>query len=341
MTTNPSALRDSVKKFCTDIGADPLLVQGAGGNVSWKDEDVLWIKASGTWLAEAQEKDIFVPVALSKLRSSITSGDFSAKPELLIETSLKPSIETILHALMPHRVVAHLHAIEILFHLVKNNFVDLFETHIPKSVQWVYAEYKKPGEELARVVNNALSLKNANVVFLQNHGVVIGGDSTDEIFSTLNILIDGLKATLPRQINKQIDFDSITTGPEATYILFPDNEIHELVHHPEYFYSLKKQWALYPDHVVFLGARPFTYTSKDQFLSSILNNKETPDLVFIKNTGVYIKENFSIAKRVQLRCYYDVLIRLQGNESLHSLTPKQIAELLNWDAEQYRMSIAR
>jgi rhamnose utilization protein RhaD (predicted bifunctional aldolase and dehydrogenase) len=341
MTTNSSVLRDAVKTFCKDIGADPLLVQGAGGNVSWKDEDTLWIKASGTWLAEAQEKDIFVPVALSKLRSSIASGDFSVKPELLIETPLKPSIETILHALMPHRVVAHLHAIEILFHLVKNNFIDLFETHIPESVQWVYAEYKKPGEELAHVVSNALSLKNANVVFLQNHGVVIGGDSTNEIISTLKKLIDGLKATLPQRINDPIVFDSITTESKVSYIPFPDNEVHQLALYPEHFDSLNKHWALYPDHVVFLGAQPHTYISKDQFLSSTLNDKETPELIFIKDAGVYTKEDFSIAKRVQLRCYYDVLVRLQGNENLHSLTPKQIAELLNWDAEQYRMSIAR
>jgi rhamnose utilization protein RhaD (predicted bifunctional aldolase and dehydrogenase) len=36
-----------VKTYCSQIGADPLLVQGAGGNASWKEGDTLWIKASG------------------------------------------------------------------------------------------------------------------------------------------------------------------------------------------------------------------------------------------------------------------------------------------------------
>ena len=64
-------IEEQVKAFCAWIGKDPLLVQGAGGNVSWKDGDTLWVKASGTWLADATEKDIFVPVDLPYLLSLI------------------------------------------------------------------------------------------------------------------------------------------------------------------------------------------------------------------------------------------------------------------------------
>ncbi|MBK7285418.1 MAG: hypothetical protein IPI83_14890 [Sphingomonadales bacterium] len=37
------------------IGADPMLIQGPGGNTSFKSGDELWVKASGAWLAEALE----------------------------------------------------------------------------------------------------------------------------------------------------------------------------------------------------------------------------------------------------------------------------------------------
>jgi hypothetical protein len=50
------------------VGRNMLLVQGAGGNSSIKDGDVLWVKASGTWLADADAKDIFVPVSLGAAR---------------------------------------------------------------------------------------------------------------------------------------------------------------------------------------------------------------------------------------------------------------------------------
>jgi rhamnose utilization protein RhaD (predicted bifunctional aldolase and dehydrogenase) len=121
MNSASNALRTSVIEYCSGIGADPLLVQGAGGNASWKDGNTLWVKASGTWLAEAIEKNIFVPVDLPHLLTAIESGYFSVTPRLLGESVLRPSIETLLHALMPHRIVVHLHAIEILAHLVRDD----------------------------------------------------------------------------------------------------------------------------------------------------------------------------------------------------------------------------
>src|SRR3954464_12991143 len=105
-------MRDQVRTYCAVIGADPLLVQGAGGNVSWKDGDTLWIKASGTWLADATRKDIFVPVDLAHLRAAIDAGAMDVQPRTVGESALRPSIETLLHALMPQPVVVHLHAVE-------------------------------------------------------------------------------------------------------------------------------------------------------------------------------------------------------------------------------------
>jgi len=61
------------------VGKNILLVQGAGGNSSVKDGDVLWVKASGTWLADAEDQDIFVPVSLSAARTALALGDEHSK----------------------------------------------------------------------------------------------------------------------------------------------------------------------------------------------------------------------------------------------------------------------
>ena len=47
-----------IKELCALIGSDPLLVQGPGGNASLKERETIWIKASGSWLADAERKDI-------------------------------------------------------------------------------------------------------------------------------------------------------------------------------------------------------------------------------------------------------------------------------------------
>jgi len=44
------------------LGRDPLVIQGAGGNISLKRDDVMWVKASGTWMAEAMERSILIPI---------------------------------------------------------------------------------------------------------------------------------------------------------------------------------------------------------------------------------------------------------------------------------------
>jgi rhamnose utilization protein RhaD (predicted bifunctional aldolase and dehydrogenase) len=89
------------------LGDNPLLVQGGGGNTSIKDGQKLWVKASGTWLSRAGGENIFldvdIPVVLERTRLGIE--DLSD----LGKNGMRPSIETPLHALMPQRVVLHLH----------------------------------------------------------------------------------------------------------------------------------------------------------------------------------------------------------------------------------------
>ena len=102
--------------FSAEIGRDPEQVQAAGGNTSLKEAGVLWVKASGLWLADALERDIFVPVrARSRFCDGIAAD--AADPvsgavmAALNPEGLRPSIETTLHALLPHRIVVHTHSV--------------------------------------------------------------------------------------------------------------------------------------------------------------------------------------------------------------------------------------
>ena len=126
--------KESIACYCEEIGLDSKLVQGAGGNVSWKDQDTLWIKASGEWLADARKKDIFLPIDLKHLKDSIKKSDFDVIPKLLSKTKLRPSIETLFHAVMPHRVILHLHPIVPLSYLVRKDCFQMIEKKINPSL---------------------------------------------------------------------------------------------------------------------------------------------------------------------------------------------------------------
>ena len=102
------------------IGADPLLVQGAGGNTSIKTGDnEMWIKASGTELAQALAQDIFVAVHPTKARREIDHGPGDCRGTLIDPScGLRPSIETTFHALFETRYVFHFHSVGVICHAI-------------------------------------------------------------------------------------------------------------------------------------------------------------------------------------------------------------------------------
>jgi rhamnose utilization protein RhaD (predicted bifunctional aldolase and dehydrogenase) len=339
MNTSDTAIRAAIVDFCARAGTDPLLVQGAGGNVSWKQDDVLWIKASGTWLAEAAQKDIFVPVDLGHLRAAVAAGEFSASPKALGDSGLRPSIETMLHALMPHPVVVHVHAVEVLAHLVRADWLDGLQRALAGSgMAWTTVPYRKPGAELAEAVATALAGTGASVVFLQNHGVVIGGADIAEVEATLAALTAAL-ANPVAAASPAVAAPAELAAGAATYALLEDAVVQRLATEPALCARVVREWALYPDHVVFLGAEACVVDEPGALAAG--GQEKPPELVFVRNLGVFSVPDFSKAKQVQLRCYADVIVRQDPQQTLHALGNADIGALLNWDAERYRMSLSK
>ena len=327
----------SIRKYCERIGSNPLFVQGAGGNISWKEGDVLWVKASGMWLIDATKENIFVPVDLKYIKQEVAKKKYSIDIQPIESSNLRPSIETILHAILPHNVVLHIHAVEILASLVSKDYASLISSIIGKSYECAYVDYKKPGADLAEAVGEVVTLStNVQIIFLQNHGIVIGGDDVNEINNILNNLIAAIESYDDSKTDCQ-RIDNSTLPVIDDYLPVSDIELHNLALNTEYYKHVCSHWALYPDHVVFLGKKPFCYVNVTEFLSS----KENPDLIFIKGVGVYVALNFNRAKEAQLRCYYDVISRIKNKQDLNILSNECINELLDWDQEKYRIKYAK
>lgn len=336
-----STFGKDVRKYCAEIGADPLWVQGAGGNISWKEDSTLWIKASGTWLSNAEIEEIFIPVDLAGIKSEIAKQNFSVAPKVVNDVKLKPSIETMLHALMPHCLVIHLHAIEILAHLVRRDFEKYFNSVIDKTFCFAVVDYYKPGADLALAIDAALiKSPSADVIFLKNHGIVIGGDNVIDVHKKLCNITESL---ITESLIKKSDSAVISKPPKSfsyQYTALDDPCVQQLALDPMLFSRLRRDWALYPDHVVFLGPRAHVYESWSRFEDEVLLSGLSPELIFLAGEGVFVQKSFTKAKQAQLRCYFDVMARQKADSSLTCLTNEQIAELLNWDAEQYRMRLA-
>ena len=336
-------LLNDINKFCEFIGKNPLFVQGAGGNVSIKKNNILLVKASGTWLSDAMLKNIFVPVDLNHLKDNIDKKNFSVVPIVNNNISLKPSIETLMHALINAKIVLHLHSIDILSILVRKNVSEILNDLLDNDISWDLIPYKKPGAKLAESIYKSLQ-KNpkTQVLFLKNHGVVISANSLKEvikIFNKLNVLISIKPVKL--NLHESCVSKKIILNKNDNYLIVNDDEINNLVYDDLLFSRLKSSWCLYPDHIVFLGQKPFIYNSLSQFNMEFDLCGKLPDLIFIKDYGIFFLNKINLSKKVQLRCYYDVIVRQDNNDCLDILSSNDIKELVDWDAESYRINLSK
>ena len=336
-------MRDSIIDYCVRIGTDPLLVQGASGNISWKDSETLWIKASGTCLAEADRRDIFIAVDLAQIQTAIINHNFDVQPLVLNGGTLRPSIETLLHAIMPFKVVVHLHAINTLAHMVRTNALSELAEKIGTELTWEYVDYYKPGRELAIAVYDVLKLRtDVRVVFLQNHGLIIGGDNIQEVedlMDKVNHLLDCElmpQISLPAAVQSKIELNS-----KQVYNLVPNAAIQQLALNSTHFSRLSSTWALSPDQVVFLGPNAYCFNGINNFKSAFAGLANAPKVIFIKEQGVYCLGDYTSTLNDHLLCYAAVISRQSASEKLRILKPTQVSELLNWDAEIYRQNMEK
>jgi rhamnose utilization protein RhaD (predicted bifunctional aldolase and dehydrogenase) len=98
------------------LGQSEELVLHGGGNTSYKTEDTLYVKGSGWNLVDIEEPG-FAPVALDVLRE-MAARDALSDSQMVKEqraalrdmNAPNPSIEAILHAIIPFTYVDHTHA---------------------------------------------------------------------------------------------------------------------------------------------------------------------------------------------------------------------------------------
>lgn len=157
---------DELERLGTSLG-DLAFVQGPGGNVSIKDGEHLYVKASGVRLRDVRAHHSVVP--LDEARRAL-EGD-SAADAAVFAVKPRPSLETYFHVLGP-RVVAHTHALGVLLAACSGRVGELGVKHIP---------YERPGRGVALAVRDAFGTAGVSgAIVLESHGVIVFASTVDE-----------------------------------------------------------------------------------------------------------------------------------------------------------------
>ncbi|WP_305985784.1 class II aldolase/adducin family protein [Roseibium sp. MMSF_3544] len=304
------------------LGKDPLQIQGPGGNVSIKSDGDMLVKASGTWLSDAMEQDIFAPVDAAAMAAALRASDPSAdKPaEFLLAEGLRPSIETSFHAALDAPVVLHTHCVATL----ARSTAPLSAAEL-NALKLVFVPYFKPGAELAREVLKAWQPDAVGAV-LGNHGLIVVGDTVAEAEARLDKVSRHFNTgSVPQHDpDPELVKDLQGTGWSA----LGSGATTALAFNPEALATLTGP-ALFPDQVIFLGPEPFATD-----LPVAPPPGPPASLAMFPCRGAAVPENASPACVALAEMMGEVVFRLP--ETPTRLTLEQTLSLLDWDAEKYR-----
>ena len=187
------------------LGRDPSLVLHGGGNTSVKLRevdvlgealDVLYVKGSGWDLATIREPG-FAPVRMDHLLKLATLDSLS-DPQMISELATHvmragapaPSVEAILHAILPYPYVDHTHADALL--AVTNTADGAQRIRDIYGDEVVLIPYVMPGFDLARLCAREFP-RQAHAgtlgVVLLNHGIFSFGSSARESYDRMIALV--------------------------------------------------------------------------------------------------------------------------------------------------------
>lgn len=289
------------------VSPDYSFVQGGGGNVSVKTDELIVIKASGTRLNEATLSSGYVLLDRPASHSAATAG----RP---LENSLndfsppgRPSIEAPLHAVCPGLYTAHVHsagAIAIGLTSEAALVCELFG--------WEFINYSCPGQPLLeRLLECEYFQLPEGTILLGNHGLLSWATSMKDcqrrVIETENVCREHLLSRRVGRGNPDEPLSLVTA--EVPMVDFSG--------------CLDSQWlefcletTLVPDQIVLLGSIDFSSRVSDSLLFDLSNMP---------------RDRQEMIKLLQL---LGQLITI--SECTQVLTDIQIHEIITMEAEHYR-----
>ncbi len=296
--------------YSKKIGKDFLLCQGPGGNTSIKKGKDIYIKKSGELLNKTN-KETFKKVDFEK----ISKFYLNAKDDQKFEKSL--SIETPFHVLLNKKYVFHYHSLaSIIISVIysKSEMKDIFDKNDILSIP-----YLRPGYELAKKMVELNNVKNSNIFFLYNHGVVIKGNNISQIYSEIRKTENLFANYIDYKKLKAITNEILKLKIHHNKIKNPNSNLD---------YTIFNQKYLFPDHSVFF---PNKFEEK--------NKENNKDAILFDPNYLYLNKKLNLTEETYFKALL-ILFNVIGNNKIKNYIKEEYGEQLrNSEDEQLRIRL--
>ena len=303
------------------LGRNPLLVQGSTGNTSVKTGDTLWIKASGQWLFQAAARDFLAGVSLSAALESVRER-MDVPPSAVFWGNGSPSIETAMHAVLPHRVVLHVHSVNAIAWAVREDGPRQLAARLG-DIRWQWIPYRASGIPLAKEIEAAVRTCPVTDVFvLANHGLVVCGESCHAAEAML-AAVEARIAITPRS-RPEPQWGLLDESAAETRWIRPDFEAVHSLALDQASLRMTSQGVLYPCQAIFL---PDTV--------AVLSRRRRAAMIrVIEREGVLFHPDSTRAQRELARGLAEVAQRIDPAAAIRYLTSAEVSEVLDGPAYQ-------
>jgi len=354
-------------------GANEDYVLAGGGNTSFKDESVMYVKGSGTALSVITGEQ-FVAMDLGQLRDMITHeyppdmSDDEQEAESLAsmmasrlpgEEMKRPSVESILHAIFPYKFVLHIHPALVNGLTCSKDGEAKCKELFNDEVIWV--SLTQPGLGLAKVCHKLFEKHEADfgeppqIIILKNHGIFVSADTVEEI----DMIMEYVFNTLKNSVTETPDFSDIPFDKEAVCaiapalrmlnsddgksvaVFFTNKTALSFVQDEKSMRPLMRPFT--PDHIVYYRDEPL-FVAYDSDLSGAFSAFEKrkgfkPRIVAVKGLGFFsLGGDLKEAERARL-LFLDAVKIATYAKSFGGFSPlpeKFVTFILGWEVERYR-----
>lgn len=361
-------------------GKDSRYVIAGGGNTSYKNNEKLWVKASGFSLATIGEEGFAVMnrERLNLMADKIYSTDAADREEEVkndlafacITKERRPSVETSLHNALSAAFVIHLHPTLVNSLMCAQNAEKLSKEFFGDRA--LYIPYTDPGYTLYKKVHDGIvdykakQGKEPEIILLQNHGIFVGADTTEEVEK----IYDEVLTKIEQHISCPVPQEELPVCSCASEIIpairmmvsrqgrglktlnVTNNAlIHYFCQNEENFAKVCTPFT--PDEIVYCKSAYLYIAAESQeaLLSQaeekienyIKNYGFTPKVILIKGIGLVAVGDHAKNSEIIRDVFMDALQiawQAQAFGGEHPMTAKQTAFIDAWEVENYRRKIS-
>ena len=358
-------------------GGNEDYVLAGGGNTSYKENGVMYVKGSGTRLSEATPEQ-FVAMDVQLLREMIgyayppdmSDGerDAAALTKMMAarlsgEETKRPSVEALLHALFPHKFVLHVHPALVNGMTCGAQGEAICRRLFGDKAVWI--GLTRPGLILAQTCNTAFKAYTAQfgihpqIVFLENHGIFVAADTVNEIdfiMDDVTCRLMGFTSDRPDMGEAGFDRELVCSiapvlrmrysGDGAANVLFCVNkQVLSFISGENAWTALLKPFT--PDQIVYCKDEPLLIGPgvdiSSEFMAFASKKGYKPRIVAVSGLGFFALGNNLNAANQAKKLFLDAMkIAVYGNAFGGAKPlPDEFTEfILNWEAEQYRSKVS-